>query len=216
MLLITSGKAGLDYVRESRGFVEPLAEKIGAANTVLIGPDGKLGAYNTDYAGAMDAITSVVGSRVNLNDMGIAVIGAGGAARAIVAGLSDAGAKVTIYNRTVKKAERLAGEFRCEFAPLNDLPKLDAELVINCTSIGMHPNTNITPLPQRCIKKDMVVFDTVYNPAETLLLEGAKEAGAKTISGLEMFVNQALAQFRLFTGQEVNAELVRKIARDSM
>ena len=205
---------GLGYVRENQGFVEPLAEKIGAANTLLISRDGKLGAYNTDYAGAMNAITSALGSRADLNDLGVAVIGAGGAARAIVAGLSDAGAKVTIYNRTIKKAERLAGEFRCEFAPLNELPKLDAELVINCTSIGMHPDTDATPLPQECIKKDMVVFDTVYNPAETLLLKQAKEAGAKTIGGLEMFVNQALAQFKYFTGQNPNIKLMRKIARD--
>jgi len=206
----------LDYVRVNGGFVEPLAEKIGAANTLLIGPDDRLSAYNTDYAGAMNAITSALGPGANLNDMDVAVIGAGGAARAIVAGLSDAGAKVTIYNRTVKKAERLAGEFKCEFAPLNKLPKLDAKLVINCTSIGMHPDTDATPLPEECIKKDMVVFDMVYNPVETLLLKQAKEAGAKTIGGLSMFTNQALAQFKLFTGQEANAKLMRKIARDFM
>ena len=206
----------LDYVRENAGFVEPLAEKIGAANTLLIGPDDRLGAYNTDYAGALDAITSVLGSRADLNDLGVAVIGAGGAARAIVAGLSDAGAKVTIYNRTVKKAERLAGEFRCEFAPLNNLPKLNAKLVINCTSIGMHPDTDATPLPQKCIKKDMVVFDMVYNPAETLLLKQAKETKAKTIDGLSMFTNQALAQFKLFTGQEANGKLMRKTIRNCL
>ena len=204
----------LDYVRVNGGFVEPLAEKIGAANTVLIGPDDRLSAYNTDYAGALNAITSALGSRADLNGLGVAVIGAGGAARAIVAGLSDAGAEVTIYNRTVKKAERLAAEFNCDFAPLDKLPKLSAKLAINCTSIGMHPDTDATPLPRRCIKKDMVVFDMVYNPAETLLLKQAKEAGAKTIDGLEMFVNQALAQFRLFTGQEANGKLMRKIARN--
>ena len=80
----------------------------------------------------------------------------------------------------------------------------------------MHPDTDATPLPRRCIKKDMVVFDMVYNPAETLLLKQAKQVGARTIDGLEMFVNQALAQFRLFTGQEANAKLVRKIICDSM
>jgi len=74
----------------------------------------------------------------------------------------------------------------------------------------MHPKTDSTPLPQKCINKDMVVFDTVYNPAETLLLKQAKEVGATTIDGLEMFVNQAMAQFKLFTGQDANAELMRK------
>ena len=206
----------LDYIRENQGFVEPLAEKIGAANTLLIGPDDRLGAYNTDHAGALDAITSVLGSKADLSDLPVAVIGAGGAARAIVAGLSDAGAKVTIYNRTVKKAERLAGEFKCEFAPLNNLPKLNAKLVINCTSIGMHPDTDATPLPQECITKGMLVFDMVYNPAETLLLKQAKKTKAKTIDGLSMFTNQALAQFRLFTGQEANGRLMRKIICETM
>jgi len=201
----------LNYVSENQGFVEAIAEKIGAANTVLIGPDGKLGAYNTDYTGALDAIISAMGiSKGDLKAVPVTVIGAGGAARAIVAGLSDAGARITIYNRTVEKAESLAKKFNCDFAPLNDLPKLSAKLVINSTSIGMHPDTNGTPLLKKCIKKDMMVFDTVYNPAETLLLKQAKEAGAKTVGGVEMFVNQALAQFRLFTGQEANAKLVRK------
>lgn len=74
----------------------------------------------------------------------------------------------------------------------------------------MHPNIDATPLPKECIGEDMVVFDTVYNPAETLLLKQARQAGAKTIDGLSMFVNQAAAQFKLFTGQEGNAKLMRE------
>jgi len=207
----------LNYVRENAGFVEPIAEKIGAANTVLVGPDGKLGAYNTDYTGALDAIISAMGiSKGDLKEVPVTVIGAGGAARAIVAGLSDAGAKITIYNRTVEKAERLAKKFNCDFAPLNDLPKLSAKLIINSTSIGMYPDMDATPLPQKCIRKDMVVFDTVYNPAETFLLKQAKEAGAKTVGGLEMFVNQALAQFKLFSGQTANGKLMRKTIRNCL
>ena len=90
----------LDFVKESQGFVEPLAERIGAVNTLLIGADGKLSAYNTDYAGALDALTSTLGkSRADLKDLPVAVIGAGGIARAIVAGLSDAGARIKIYNQ---------------------------------------------------------------------------------------------------------------------
>jgi len=201
----------LNFVKAKDGFVEPLADKIGAVNTLIVGSDGKLAAYNTDYAAALDSITSTMGiTRADLKDLPVAIIGAGGVSRAIVAGLSDVGAKIRIYNRTVAKAERLAAEFNCDFSPLKDLAKLNAKLVINCTSIGMHPKTDATPLPQKCIKKDMVVFDTVYNPAETLLLRQAKEAGAKTIDGLSMFVNQGLAQFKLFTGQDANAKLMRK------
>jgi 3-dehydroquinate dehydratase/shikimate dehydrogenase len=202
----------LDFVRENRGFVEPLAEKIGAANTLVIGEDGGLSAYNTDCAAALDAIKSGFGKGVSLKDLPVAVIGAGGVARAIVAGLSDAGAKIKIYNRTVKKAESLAAEFDCDFAGLDELPKLDTKLIINCTSIGMHPDTDASILPKEYIKKDMIVFDSVYNPAETLLLKQAKEAGAKTIDGLLMFINQAAAQFKLFTNQEADLKLMRKTA----
>lgn len=201
----------LNFVKAKQGIIESLAEKIGAVNTLIIGTDGKPAAYNTDYAAALDAITTTMGiTRPDLKGLPVTVIGAGGVARAIVAGLSDAGATIKIYNRTVKKAENLAAEFNCDFAGLDDLPKVEAKLLINCTSIGMYPNIDQTPLPKAYIKKDMVVFDTVYNPADTLLLKQVKEAGAKTIDGISMFVNQGLAQFKLFTGQDGSAELMRK------
>jgi 3-dehydroquinate dehydratase/shikimate dehydrogenase len=236
----------LNYVKTKNGFIEPLADKIGAVNTLIFGMDGKLSAYNTDYAAALDAITSTMGiTRADLKGLPVAVIGAGGVARAIVAGLSDVGARIKIYNRTLEKAERLADEFNCDYASLDDLPNVDAKLLINCTSIGMRKTgdrrqetgdrrqetedrrqktegqrlkTNYepritshdTPVPQEYLKRDMVVFDTVYNPAETLLLKQAKEAGAKTIDGISMFVNQGLAQFKLFTKQDAAGELMRK------
>jgi len=201
----------LAYVKARQGFVEPLAEKIGAVNTILIGASGKLSTYNTDYSAALDAITSKMGvTRADLEGLTVAVIGAGGVARALVAGLTDAGAKIKIYNRTVEKAEKLAADFNCEFGGLDELPKVNAKLLINCTSIGMHPDVEATPFPKQYLKNDMTVFDTVYNPVETLFLRQAKKTGAETISGLEMFVNQALAQFRLFTGTDADAELVRR------
>jgi 3-dehydroquinate dehydratase/shikimate dehydrogenase len=200
----------LNFVKESQGFVEPLAEKIGAVNTIIVGPDGKLLACNTDYTAALDAITSTLGSKASLKDLPVAVIGAGGVAKAIVAGLSDAGAKITIYNRTMERGEKLAAEFNCDFAPLDDLPNVEAKLLINCTSVGMYPDTDATPVPQECLKKNMAVFDTVYNPAETLLLKQAKQAGAKIIDGLSMFINQALTQFKLFTGKDADPKLMRK------
>lgn len=201
----------LNYVKSKKGTVEPLAEKIGAANTIVI--DGsKLSAYNTDCAAAVDSVTSALGiDRAGLKKMPVAVIGAGGVARAIVAGLTDAKAKVRIYNRTVERAKKLAHEFKCSYAGLDDLRKLKAELVINCTSIGMHPNTSATPVDDKFLTKDMAVFDTVYNPAETLLLKHAKSLGCRTISGLDMFVSQAAEQFKLFTGQRANIEAMRKI-----
>ena len=213
----------LDYVRTKKGFIEPLAEKIGAVNTLVFderratSDERRMSAYNTDYAGALDAIISGMGiTRFGLRGMQVAVVGAGGVARAIVAGLVDAGAKLRIYNRTIARAERLAGEFGCEYAGLNNLRNLDAKLLINCTSIGMHPHTDQTPVPAKYLKKGMIVFDTVYNPVETLLLRQAGQVGAKTIDGMSMFINQAAAQFRLFTGQQPDTDLMRKTAIDSL
>ncbi|UCF42790.1 MAG: shikimate dehydrogenase [Planctomycetota bacterium] len=206
----------LGYTIAGRGAVEPLAERIGAVNTLLIGQDGKLSAYNTDYAGAMEAITSALGPKAKLKDLPVAVIGAGGVARAIVAALRDADAQIRIYNRTIERGRKLAAEFNCDFSPLDDLPDIDAKLIINCTSIGMHPYASATPLPKKYIRKDMVVFDTVYNPPQTLLLKQAKQKKAKTIDGLSMFVNQAAAQFKLFTQKQPNTKLMRKTVCNSL
>jgi 3-dehydroquinate dehydratase/shikimate dehydrogenase len=210
-------ESALNFVQLRGWRVEPLAKKIGAVNTLVVSKDDRIKAYNTDYTAAIDAITAGLRiTRAGLKEMSVAVIGAGGVARAIVAGLSHAGAKIKIYNRTVERAQKLAADFNCEFAPLDDLANLDAKLVINCTSIGMHPNTDQTPLPKEYVKKGMVVFDTVYNPAQTLLLKEAKQAGAKTIDGLSMFINQAAAQFKLFTGQDANPELMRKTIAENL
>lgn len=207
----------IDFVREKGGYIDPLTERIGAANTVLIDKQGGLSAYNTDYTGAMEAIEQGLDiGRSDFKGMPVAVVGAGGVARAIVAGLADTAADVKIYNRTVEKARTLAEEFGCEYASLNDLTKMNAELVINCTSIGMSPEIDKSPVPSQCLGEGMAVFDTVYNPAETLLLEQAKQAGAKTINGVSMFINQAAEQFRLFTGQEPDRELMRKIVADTL
>ncbi|HPC96983.1 MAG TPA: type I 3-dehydroquinate dehydratase [Sedimentisphaerales bacterium] len=214
--------SALDYVRQKGGFIEPLAEQIGAANTLVLDSratsDGRrLGAYNSDYAGALDAIADGMGiPREGFRDMPVAVVGAGGVARAIVAGLTDAGAKVTIYNRTIERAEQLAADFGCAWSDLEGLSHLHARLLVNCTSIGMYPKVDATPVPPESLKPGMAVFDTVYNPAETLLLKHAKAAGARTIDGLAMFVNQALAQFHLFTGQSANPALMRNVVLDSL
>ena len=209
--------SALKYVYEQGGFLAPLVDKIGAANTLLLDPHGdspkrRIRAYNTDYAGALDAITAGMGiERTALRNVPVAVVGAGGVSRAIVAGLTDAGAKVTIYNRTVERAEELAREFGGESGGLDKLPQMNARLLINCTSIGMHPNVDATPVPAEYLKPGMTVFDTIYNPAETLLLKQAEQKGAKTIDGVAMFVNQAAAQFHLFTSQSADTDLMRKV-----
>lgn len=209
--------SALDYAGANQGFIEPLAGKIGAVNTLIIGSDGKVKAYNTDYTAALDAILSGMKiKKAKLKDLPVAVVGAGGVARAVVVGLSDAGAKIRIYNRTLERAEKLAAEFDCEFAPLDELENLDANLLVNCTSIGMHPNIEAAPVPKEYMQKTMAVFDTIYNPAETLLLKNAKKIKAKTIDGVSMFVNQAMAQFKLFTGTDADPDLMRKTIHDCL
>jgi 3-dehydroquinate dehydratase/shikimate dehydrogenase len=207
----------LAFVKASGGEVEPLAERIGAANTIVIGPGGRLNACNTDYAAAVKAATAAMGmTRAGLRGVPVAVIGAGGAARAIVAGFADAGSKVTVYNRTVSRGEKLAAEFACGFRPLADLKgsrRMDARIVVNCTSVGMHPDTGATPVPAGALGRGMVVFDTVYNPPRTQLLKDAAKVRAKRIDGLSMFVNQAMAQFRLFTARRGNAAVMRRAAK---
>jgi 3-dehydroquinate dehydratase/shikimate dehydrogenase len=202
--------SAIEYLEHAGGFIEPVAVQIGAVNTITIGINDYVSGYNTDCAGAMDAITSAMGiNKKQLAGVPVAVVGAGGAARAIVAGLADVGAIVTIYNRTVEKAHRLSHEFRVHFAPLDALAGMEAKILINGTSVGMYPNVDETPVPREYLRENMIVFDTVYNPRETRFLREAKEAGAKTISGIEMFINQASEQFKLFTHSQCNMTTMR-------
>jgi 3-dehydroquinate dehydratase/shikimate dehydrogenase len=207
----------IEYVEKAGGFIEPVAVQIGAINTITIGINDRVNGYNTDCAGAMDAITAAMGiNKKQLADVPVAVVGSGGAARAIVAGLADVGAAVTIYNRTLEKAHKLAHEFRVHAASLSALATMEAKILINGTSIGMHPDVDETPVPKEYLRKDMIVFDTVYNPLETQLLKEAKEIGATTISGAEMFINQAAEQFKLFTHSQPNIAVLRKTAVDCL
>ena len=209
----------LRFVRESGGTVEPLAEQIGAANTLTVADDGGLRASNTDYAGALDAVCETLGvERAGLAGRRVAVIGAGGAARAVVAGFVDCGCGVTIYNRTVVKAERLAEELggasgAVVAAPLDDLAGSECDIYVNCTSLGMSPEVEGTPVDVApgSWGAETVVFDTVYNPVETRLLREAKAAGCRTISGVEMFVRQAAAQFEGWTGQTAPVDVFRSV-----
>lgn len=204
----------LRYVRENAGRVDPLAEKIGAVNTILFQENNTLYGTNTDYAGAMGPIRERLNaSGRSLQDIRTAVLGAGGAARAIVAGLTDAGCAVTIYNRTASKAQRLAETFSCQWADWKKLGTLKADLIVNCTSIGMHPHIDASPLPSETLRSNMVIFDTVYNPLETLLLRYARQTGAQAIDGVTMFVTQAAAQFHLFTGREAPAQRMRELVQ---
>jgi len=206
----------LHYVRTRRGYIDPLTEKIGAANTLIITSRNQYGAYNTDYGGAMQAIAEGAGMEDNdFKGLSVAVIGAGGVARAIVAGLTFAGADVTVYNRTLGKAQQLARVFDCRAASLDELADINAKLIVNCTSVGMYPNVDETILDEDQITSDMIVFDTVGNPVETKLLRIAAEKGAKTIRGIDMLINQAMGQYKLFTCKDADKQVMQNAVYDN-
>ncbi|MCE5278687.1 MAG: shikimate dehydrogenase [Planctomycetaceae bacterium] len=202
-------EAALAYVGPAN--CEPLAAMIGAVNTITIGPGGTLSGRNTDYAAAIDALCNAMSlRREELLDRPVAVLGAGGAARAVVAALVHYGAQVTVYNRTLSRAKALAEEFFCTAKDWSRVASLEAQVVINCTSIGMHPGVDDSPLAQVPPGVE-VIFDTIYNPIETKLLKTARAAGCRTVSGVDMFVNQAVAQFETWTGIQAPREIMRSV-----
>ncbi len=197
--------------------VDELSQRIGAINTIRLEPDGSLAGWNTDYAAAIDALCAAMGiERGGLVGRSVAVLGAGGAGRAIVAALAHYGARVTIYNRTISRGEKLAAEFGAAALGRDALAELDAEIVINCTSIGMHPEADATALPADVLPRVKLVFDTVYNPIETRLLREARAAGCTCVSGLDMFLNQAAAQFEIWTARDAPRAEMRRVVLDRL
>ncbi|MGC9455321.1 MAG: type I 3-dehydroquinate dehydratase [Phycisphaerae bacterium] len=192
---------------------DELCARIGAVNTVTIDSGGVLRGDNTDYAAALDALCSAMGiEREELSGRSIAVLGAGGASRALVAALAYYGADVTVHNRTLGRAERLAGEFGAAAKPLDAADGTDAEILINCTPIGMHSHERAGESPLAKLPESVkVVFDTIYNPPETPLLTQARDAGCTCVSGLEMFVNQAVRQFEIWTGRQAPRDAMRDV-----
>jgi len=174
---------------------DPYTNKIGACNTVVRSQDGKLYGFNTDTSGVVRPLEQ----RMTIADSRILVLGAGGAARAAVFGLKDRGAQIFILNRSLPAAQKLARQAKARSVKRADLKKLDFDVIINATPLGMG-NARETPLNADEIKA-RIVFDMVYDPAETRLLKLAKERGAETIPGSEMFVHQAARQFEIWTGK---------------
>jgi 3-dehydroquinate dehydratase / shikimate dehydrogenase len=195
---------------------DDLSASIGAINTISLAEDGTVTGTNTDYAAAIDALCDAMGiAREGLSEYRAAVIGAGGEARAIVAALNHYGCVPTIYNRTLSRAEVIADRFGGTALPLDALPTLDAQIVINCTPVGMHPHIDACPL-ETIPPMVEVVFDTIYNPLETQLLAQARQRGLLTVSGIEMFVNQAVAQFELWTQRPAPRDVMRQVVLERL
>ncbi|MEL7087166.1 MAG: shikimate dehydrogenase, partial [Planctomycetota bacterium] len=210
----------LRFVKEQGGEVEPLAATIGAANTLTQRDDGSLLASNTDYAALLDAVCEALSiGREALAGKTLGILGAGGAARAAAAAFTHYGSRVTVYNRTLDKAEALATQFDAEAFPMDRLGSREHDILINCTPLGMFPQADATPLPkekQSLLGPGVVVFDTIYNPLETVLLRDAKAAGCLTINGAEMFVRQGAAQFELWTGRQPPLDVFRRVLEEKL
>ncbi|MEE8155999.1 MAG: type I 3-dehydroquinate dehydratase [Phycisphaerales bacterium] len=198
----------LRFVKERGGTVDPLAERIGAANTLVVEDDGSLACVNTDAPAAIDALCKGMEiERAGLEGKRAAVLGAGGVARAVVTALCDAGASVTIFNRTPGKAETLAAQHDAQVGDVAALSRDAFDVYINCTSVGMAgvpgAEEDQSPLPDDApLDETITVFDTVYTPQRTPLIKQAEARGARTILGVEMFLSQAAMQFERWTGKE--------------
>ena len=205
----------IPYKQEVIPFVDvldPVAEKIGAVNTLLIRESGDprdktVYGYNTDWIGANRALEE----KISLKGSRVLIMGAGGSARAIGFGLLEAGAEVMISNRTVEKGKKLAEQLGCSFYRAEGIDQVQADALVNATSVGMVPETEKTPISKELLAKFQVVMDIVYAPLQTKLLREAAFAGCETVDGLAMLLYQGAAQFELWTGREAPLDVMREV-----
>ena len=189
--------------------IDPVAKSIGAVNTI-VNDEGRLKGYNTDWTGFVRSIEE----HVPIKGRRVALLGAGGAARAIAFGLKEKGADLTILNRTeeLEMAQSLAAEIGC---PFGDLSKAEivtgADIVVNATSVGMAPLQDLTVVDTALLRPEQAVVDIVYNPLETKFLKEAEARGCKTIPGYMMLLLQGVTQFELWTGKTAPVDLMRSI-----
>ncbi len=191
--------------------VAPRARRCGAVNTLALEFDGRWVGDNTDGLGALAALQTVQRYMASSPaGQHVAVLGAGGAARAIVAALCAEGCQVTVYNRTPQRAQALARELRCAWQPWAERVQYVGEVLINCTSLGMWPAVDETPVPDAALRAGMVVLDAVYRPAETHLLRAARSRGCEVVGGAVMFIGQAAGQYELWHHRPAPVEVMRR------
>ncbi|MGP8127593.1 MAG: shikimate dehydrogenase [Candidatus Bathyarchaeia archaeon] len=199
--------------------VETEAAEIGSINTVK-SDGGTLTGFNTDGAGALNALKEV---GISPDGKSILLFGAGGAARAIAHALAGHRCEITLVNRTISRAQRLASLLRTKFGIQANCVSLSsksmrrpvesADVILNASSMGMAGNENV-PVPKKWLRSNQCVFDIVYRPVRTMLLRNAVIAGARTIDGLDMLVSQGACSFSIWTGKKAPvSEMRRSIAR---
>ncbi len=186
--------------------MDPLSKKIGAVNTILRAPDGKLYGFNTDVAG----IVVPLEQRLSLKGAKVLVLGAGGSARAAVFGLRDKGAEVFLLNRTPETAARLAKQSGAKVIKREALPKTSFDVILNATPVGMAGQSGASILTAADLNTKYV-FDLVYNPIDTPLIRLARQQGIPVITGVEMFVQQGARQFEIWTGKPAPEEEMLRV-----
>lgn len=190
--------------------IDETAKSIGAVNTI-VNKEGKLIGTNTDWLGAVKALEK----KTHLSGKNVALLGAGGAARAVAYGLTKSKAKVSIFNRSLDKARQLRNIFNLAGAySLGETDKIaDADIIVNTTSMGMIPNDKLTPIPMDCINSKQIVFDIIHTPTQTRLLKNAQKKKAVVIYGFEMLLYGAAKQFELYTEKKAPIGLMEKILK---
>ena len=198
--------------------LDPLAEKIGAVNTI-INDGGVLTGYNTDASGFLQVLLE---RGIQPKGKEIVILGAGGASRAVSFALAEREARLVVLNRRLERAEeladRLSSAFSREIEALElveenlDVVLRSADILVNTTSIGMSPNVDESPVVSTLLRPGLAVYDIVYNPIETRLLREARSAGARTISGIDMLAWQGALAFEKWTGQVAPVDLMRRVA----
>lgn len=205
----------IPYKRDVMEFIDvidPVAQKIGAVNTLVVrekqgSGNREICGFNTDWIGANQTLEE----KISLRDSRVLIIGAGGSARAIGFGLLEAGAEVIIANRTLERGRLLAEQLGCPFHGLDKLADVRADALVNATSVGMVPAIETTLVPKELLPGFKVVMDIVYAPLETRLLREAAGTGCATIDGLSMLLYQGAAQFKLWTGREAPLSVMRNV-----
>ena len=212
---------------EAMKYVDEVAEvdrSIGSINTI-INDNGKLLGLGTDGPGALKAL---VDARTELEGKSVLMLGSGGAARAIAFTLARDSrlAKLTILDIDESMLRGLSADLQAGTAARIESEALTdgslaramehADVIINCTPIGMHPKEDASLVPAGLFRPGQTVFDIVYTPLETKLLADARSRGLKVISGVEMFINQAVLQFRHFTGVDAPVEVMRRVVMERL
>jgi 3-dehydroquinate dehydratase / shikimate dehydrogenase len=198
---------------------ESAAQGIGACNTIILNGEELIG-YNTDYRAAMDCLTEAYTQFKNpangFQKAAVLILGSGGVSRAIGYGLAQRGAAVTISSRNHQSAQELAGQLGGRSIEWVHRHSIVPDILVNGTPVGMFPDVDDTPFQTHNLTGKTLVFDTIYNPEQTLFIKGAKASKCPIVTGLQMFVRQAAYQYRLFTGQEPPIPVMVKTIRKAI